>query len=354
MKKFKSLLAILFFVTFSTAVFADVVCHEPGIQGCRGSANRALSYVGVAKTHKSSEVKVYVERTQTGYYFHSNYIASGYSYPTKIFVSKPVDAETAFLNLLFSEPPDMPARQQALTVMKKDATFLLDASVFGETGRPVFDMDSIQKIKVVADDGKLIDAETLITNNPPPLIISRVSGSYLYGIPPHMANAIKTRLDNRKYNQTEASILNFTMDSATEIALQKSSTLSKLLNPIQGKMIDSEVKLREAFSKARGKTLFFVGHVENGSYVIRNAMDTVVFSIEISNMRRISKEYDIELIDFGCRTAQAIKGDALSFGVTTEFNSIDLLNRLEVSVSGATSYADILEKLATAELTTKD
>jgi hypothetical protein len=69
----------------------DVVCRAPGIEGQDISYKHAKGIIGNYTTSDKAEIKVYVERVDGGYYYHSNFCTLNCveNYPTKIFSGEP-------------------------------------------------------------------------------------------------------------------------------------------------------------------------------------------------------------------------------------------------------------------------
>ena len=77
-----------------------VVCREHSVRGFEESAARAVRLLP-PNTSDTRKAAIYVEKTQRGLYFHSNFVSPGAENPTKIAGERLTDLREAFLNLMF-------------------------------------------------------------------------------------------------------------------------------------------------------------------------------------------------------------------------------------------------------------
>jgi len=103
-------------------------------------------------------------------------------------------------------------------------------------------------------------------------------------------------------------------------------------------------EIETAFQEASGKTVILVGHVEDESFVIRDPKNEVTLSTLISTLRSLANKHQVELVDLGCRTAQAIESE-IGLGVTTRFNTVEAVESIERAVSKSQTYAEFFENL---------
>src|SRR5947209_3323497 len=84
----------------STVVsFASEVCRLHRLAPFSDSYDRAVSVLPKATTSNPHKAVIYIEKTDLGIYYQSNYITPGFKYPTKIGSSRATNADTAFINI---------------------------------------------------------------------------------------------------------------------------------------------------------------------------------------------------------------------------------------------------------------
>lgn len=235
-------------------------------------------------------------------------------------------------------------------IKKNKGEIIIDESIFLENGMPSIDLSGASKIKIVKGKDKKVlsdqnKIETLIRNQPPPILISKIEGCCLYGIPPHLYKSYKTKLRNKKFNKDEVSFISLVKDSATNQEISVSPTLKKTSYFATSKVPETLQDLEVAFKKSNGKTLVVLGHIERGSYTIRNAGNSILFQIPVATMRKMAEKNNVKLIDLGCRTALEIDRDTVGVGVISKFNTVDAIRALEKAISQSKNYSEFFAKL---------
>jgi hypothetical protein len=114
--------------------------------------------------------------------------------------------------------------------------------------------------------------------------------------------------------------------------------------------INNLSQIESSFKAAQGKTVMMVSHVEDGNFVVRDPAGKVTFSTSIESVRALAKQYNVELVDLGCQTAQQIQKDSLGLGVTTKFNTVNAVEALERAISRSRNYSDFFQNLTSENL----
>lgn len=342
------LLIFVFAVFCFGQVFGAEVCRLSGLQGFEEPARRAGIFVLKPKTSDPAKAVVYIEKTSEGYYYHSNFVTPGYSYPTKVGSAAATDGAAAFVNIVHADRPTDAAWRQTERTFRDNVEVLVDVSVFDKNGAPTVDLSGVKNVKIVDGRGGRVLAnkgvETLNRRQPPPLILSKILGCCFFGIPPHLAQRYGEALRARPFQQGEVRFMSLIRDSATDSAINK-SLLVKDRRLGNGEQISKLADIEQSFQSAKGKTVVLVGHVEGSNFVARNAKKEVTMNIPIANLRATARKYDVELIDLGCRTAQEISTDSLGLGVTTRFNTVDAVQSVDRALSKSRNYAEFFENL---------
>ncbi len=349
----KQFLVAVFTFCFCSAAIAAEVCRLNRLVPFEAAGDRAVYFLPKRVTSNKAAASVYVEKTSDGAYFHSNYLTPGHDYPTKVGSSKIDDAKFAYVNIVHDSRPSEFEWRSTEEAFKNDVEVFVDISVFDHNGRPTIDFGGVKKITVVDGKSREViakDVEIVSTKTPPPMIVGKSLGCCVYGLPPHMAIRIAKSLRAKKLNRGKVKLLSLAPDSATEAAISKSKTLKKASVSVRPDKIVSEEILVRAMSEAKGRPLIALGHVENGFYVIRDPAGLETFRVSIERLRTIAREYDVELIDIGCRTAEEISAESFGLGVTTEFYTVDAINSIRDALKISTNYAELFETMSSEGL----
>jgi len=310
-------------------------------------------------TRDISKVVIYVESTDKGLYFHSNYLSRAgdgtvSENPTKILTDETSDLLTIFDNIVYwGESITPEEREVASATLRDDVTIYLNQNVFDAGGYPKVDIHGATHVSVVTSSGfEPIgkSAEVLNRVAPPPVLMSKVLGCCLYGIPPHLAAQYYKALEARPLNGGGVRLLSLVRESGTKEVIKESSTLTKAYLGDSRDPVTNLAQIEKAFNAARGSTIVLVSHVEGEDFVIRDAGNAIVSSIPVRSVRDLASKYNVELIDLGCETAQTLKAESLGIGVTTKFNTVDAMRALDRALSQSSSYADFFEKLTSENL----
>lgn len=347
---FKALLAGLLLTSFANFAHATV-CRLPGLDGFESAKARAERTIGKDYTRRDSRIKLYIEMTDAGPYYHSNFISRGHDHATKIGREDIYDLEAVLMNVIHTSREDALAGGDRLRkLMESDIEIHLDTSMIREDGSPKIDLGNATNIRVV--DGKsgssLGTVRRLDRNSPPPLLMTRALGCCFYGIPPHIARQLTERLRLRSFNRKRVKIQSLVSDSATTRALEGSKVLSKVR---AGERPRTKSALIQQIQASAGETMILVGHREGNQLVTRNAANKVEAAFEIAELNQIARESGTELIVLGCETARSIDAATYGVGVVNKFNTVEAIGRLEGAVRKSRNFAEFFENLSGEGLT---
>lgn len=108
----------------------------------------------------------------------------------------------------------------------------------------------------------------------------------------------------------------------------------------------NESEFRQEISKHKHKTIFLVGHIENGKFVNKNPNGEIVFEVEVERLLEISKDLDVNILPFGCYSGQYSPS-----GMTSEINSlktVDILsNSLKTVFRKNNNMGELLNEIGT-------
>lgn len=340
----------LFLLLFPVGVFATV-CRLPGLSGYDDAAARAGSVLP-PKTHDISKLAIYVEVDPNGgFYFHSNFISEGHDNPTKIGGEPTLDTiEWAAQNLVWTSSPTPSEREQVQSSINLPGKIYIDKRVFKEDGTSDLNLDGISEFTIIDRESQSSIAGILIKRDaPPPILAERIAGCCLNGRPIGKGSMLALALTSLKSSPKDTRIISLVADSATvntvnEVGLSKKATM------VSGDASSSMDQIREAFEQQAGKQLVVLGHVESGSFVVRDSSGNQVTSVAIQDLRSLAAENNVLLIEIGCNTASV--GDASSAadaGVLTRFNTVEAVQKLSKAVE-ANNLSEFFERLADEDL----
>ncbi|MGE0420866.1 MAG: hypothetical protein AB7O88_01300 [Reyranellaceae bacterium] len=332
------------------ALAVPQVCRLNQLGGFEDAWKRAKSVLPTDITDDPRRATVYIEKSEAGYYYHSNFKTPGHDYPTKVGTPDLSDAKVAFVNIVFDKRPSTSEWRQTERIFEENVQVIIDVSALGSDGRPLVDIGKARNVRIVdARGGRSLDSEALTTQRPPPSFISRIVGCCLFGRPPHKAKDIGTALAKETVSIRDIRVLNVARDSATESAISQSS-LQRALPGKTAADVTTDAVIVDALRASRGKTMIFVGHVEDGHYVIRDAKQVEVYKIRIERLREIALKERVRLIDIGCKTAEQISADNLGVAVITEFNTVDAINAINAAAGRSKNMSDLLSGLASENI----
>lgn len=353
MRCFRHFTALAFILLCSSFAFEQtVVCREDGIKGHEVEAKRAHRFL-TADTSDISKAVIYVEKTADGLYFHSNYITPGAPNPTKVLTKDSSDFRQVFVNMVYGENFTNDEEITALTQFRQNVHIFLDRSMFTQGGYPLVDVGDARYVAIVDGRNLKFDigpVDRLDRATPPPILMSRVLGCCLFGIPPHLAAQYQKALEARPFDRTSVHLLSLVRDSGTKSAIHESTNLRKAHIGDSAGPVSTLAQIESAFRTASGSTVVLVSHVEGTNFVIRDAARNLVSSIPMDSVRALASKYNVELIDLGCETAQRLKLEQIGIGVTTKFNTVDAVRALDRALSHSANYADFFQTITSQNL----
>ncbi|MGK3191514.1 hypothetical protein [Enterobacter soli] len=304
---------------------------------------------------------IYVEYTPNGkIYYRSNYISAGFSNPTRIYGNPnkiPIlkDIESVVLNIFYADNSlSQSAADYIWRNFKEQATLTLDISMFDENGVPRIDLTGIKNIKIVDTNRNepiyYEYGEILQTRSPPPSLIAKIKGCCFYGRPPSSIEGYREMLSAKPFHKNDIKIASMFIDSATEHTLKKDKILKSKQLKFDPRKIASIDDFKKMLSKAHGKTLILLGHVEDSHYVIRDSKNIEIFKISIKEARELAVQESITLIDIGCETAKAIDSNSLGIGVATTYNSVNSLKSIKDALINSRNFEDFMSNISSEGL----
>jgi hypothetical protein len=149
--------------------------------------------------------------------------------------------------------------------------------------------------------------------------------------------------------QGDVGVLSLVRDTATQKAVQQSSTLARAYIGDVSSPPTGLSQIESAFASAWGKTVVLVSQVDGENFVVRHSTGSATSSIPVKAVRDLAAKYQIQLIDVGCETARKPGLEKPSIGVATTFNTVDAMKALDIAISQSIDYADFFQALASKQ-----
>jgi hypothetical protein len=338
----KSTRLVILLLLAAVAVRADVVCRSPGgIEGFAAEYKEAELYIR-PDTRSLRDMDVFVTVRKDVLYLHSNYMTRGFDVATKIATeSAEFDLLTLLMNLVNSkERTWIPAETVASQL--GSMRFFVSADFFRSTKFDPLNVEDAGQLLVI-DDGGVVRKTLLI---PDASGRQRVVMEFQPSLYKKVDDPASANLNNlyvtRRFERNDVRLLLLSVDSTTETLVKEKIPAA---NTITFDLTSKE-SLERSLSNHRGKTVFPLGHIEEDSFVVRDAGNKVLFEIPLTELNDIAKKYKVTMFALGCNSAKATR----TAGVLNTFNTVDAVNRFATAMSSSATYMDFFHKLASDDV----
>ncbi|WP_281559099.1 hypothetical protein [Thalassomonas sp. RHCl1] len=348
----KLFIRVLLFFIFCGIAHATV-CRLPGLNGFNESQIRGEKFIR-STTSNLKDVSLYIELTENGPWYHSNYITPGFEHPTKIGREDIYDAQRAYNNIAITQEildKDSSIIGRLEKAYEENSTIYVDQSVLNSDGTSKIDFGRAKNlIAVDGKTGKQLSEIVKIdrTLGRKTLLTGRALGCCFFVFPPHFLKTLVAQLRSKLFNSKNVNIVSLVKDSATARAFKESKFLSKNVKQPDG--LETKVALRNQIKDSRGKTLIVVGHVEGKKFVTRDEAGNMVFDYDVADLHTLAKKNNVQLIALGCETAKNVDLATTGSGVVKKFNTVDAVSNLEAAFSSSKNYAEFFENLTSPDL----
>jgi len=176
----------------------------------------------------------------------------------------------------------------------------------------VENVDKLVNAKVLTPEGKIYSVKEFDTSQEKEKIIGAEIFPNCFIDVRKQFNNFHQYLTTKKVEADEIIISSLVTNSETNNTLKE-----QLPNNHSILTCKNETEFRAELSKLKHKTLFIVGHIENGNFVNKSASGEKIFELEVEKLLKISKDLDVNIIPFGCFSSQYSPS-----GTTSEINSL--------------------------------
>ena len=175
---------------------------------------------------------------------------------------------------------------------------------------------------------KVEEGEVLIINNKSESHAKIEENIYIKNKKNLDVNEVKRELKTRSFNAEDVSIVSLFRNSETGSHLK--NVLGK---DFQTSSTTNRTSLLNTLKSNKGKTIFLMGHVENGAFTSYNLDGTVSLSLKLNEIGDLGKKYNVDILPIGCSS-----GRYGGRGILNDANSIDIINRLGRSLKQRNAY----------------
>lgn len=204
---------------------------------------------------------------------------------------------------------------------------------------------------IVAWRAPVVGIESLKTVSNESILMSKIVGCCLYGIPPLRAAEYRRVLGNARIDPQDIRVASLFVDNATEAQIAGSPAFRKARLSGDAGWIRDERDIGALLWQASGKTLVLLAHTEGFDYVIRGPAGEVRARIPISEVRRLAKAYRVNLIDLGCSNATRVDNvSQFGFGLLTEYRSTAAVDAVNRAIQDSRTALDFLGAIASDDI----
>ena len=261
-------------------------------------------------------MKVYVSVENSSLYVQSNYLTSGAEYPTKISTQEKIATADVIAVNLVGEKDASGFDQEQVVQALPDIKWVVEKKLFADPNYGGFNFQHGQ-VFVIGDDDVPRPSIVVVSDNRERRVVALRDHLYAPADENNIGRLSKA-LNEQKFQSNEVVLMPLVMNSATlDLVNQSVPTQNRLL------ISDfSKTSIYNGLSSQRSKTVFLLGHVENGSFVVLDSAGDAVVSLPVEELQKYAEENGINIYALGCNSAALTRA-----GAATEFNTVDAVSR---------------------------
>ena len=328
------------FAAFCYLNAQNVVCRKEYIGGTEELYDKAKIYLS-ANTSEISKTEVYVTFEDGCLYMHSNFVNHGASYPTKMYLKLSKVDKTPIDELVLN----MFYPSELIDAARADGIDLADNIEIQNNVKYILDYRFIEKVKdnlntvigekanlmYVDNQGgkhKMLYCKSLKGKDELNYAIEYRENIYSY-IENENIESILNDMDKKLFNESDCKLLFW--GNNTETMNKINSDFSDIIIKTDNFSIGAIDLL---LSKYKGKTLMFLGHIEEDEFVFEKNR------LKLVDIENCCEKYGISFYPIGCKSS-LISGE----GPMDDFNSIYALNLLKEALK-SNNWGEFLSKFA--------
>jgi len=227
---------------------------------------------------------------------------------------------------------DTREEQQAVVHVLSDMTWYVDKSLFEDPIYGAFDFQG-GRVLVVGSDDIARDSK---------IAYSGITKTRFLKVSNHLYTPITENVE--QLTRTLTSVPFVPNDVGLLPLVTNGATLEALLEVPEANrasLIEStREELFHTIDKWSGKTLFVMGHVEDASFVMKDAGDNVLLTATLNELKAYGREHKVNIVTIGCNSAVHT-----GTGAANVFNTLDAVSQFRVAIS-SDSWAKFLSAFA--------
>lgn len=323
-------------IAAASGLARDVVCRLPHIKGFEQEYDEAKRYTGENVT-SLSQLKVYIQARGDTLYCQSNFVTKGYDYPTKLATSQTgIGGPSLVLNLV-GESGESGISESELTQAYQTIPLYVDQSVFTSSKFKNLDFGDASRVFHIGDDGTPRRATSIFDGDSTRWLVEYASSLFAPADVQGIAK-LAAELKARPLSTSDLRFVSLTKNTSTT---KKIAELIPAENRIEFDLSSVEA-LKQRLAEHRGKTVFFLGHVEDGNFVTYDAAGKEIFKVGVKEVQDAALECcQVSVFALGCHSGKATGRN----GVLEAFNTVDAVERFHDAL-GAANFLDFLQRLA--------
>ncbi|RAJ90046.1 hypothetical protein LX87_05525 [Larkinella arboricola] len=331
-------------------------CTKSSVIGMESEAATAASTIGREYTSKLKEVKIYITikkqpNTDDEFiYLHSNLKPEGFPYPLKAVY--PFDTYRDFGNSNLKElvrglinPGQTGYNELDVNIAYQNhIKFFIENSVFKDKyfASIILGEPKNAKVRYLGDWRQLkqFRSESSIINN-----YASIKPNLFLKLNNDKVVDLMSKYKNTKFSKEDIRIISLVTNSATEKKIDELIPKSLILNvDFTNLTIDN---FRQKLINNKDRTIFLLGHIENGYFVTYDETGRKIFDISISEIAKITQEQNISIFLIGCKSAEFTNGRITS--IVNKFNTVQAVEKVSKAIN-ANDYMDFFQKMSSEDL----
>lgn len=317
-----------------------LACRLPGIAGFGKAAAKAKKHLKPT-TRAVSQTTVFITVENGELYLHSNYITGRFEHPTKIATDEAnIDLLTLAHNLIGGEES---SGVSGRTFMRSfnDITFTVEQRLFTHPRFKHLDFSNARNVKIIGTDGVVRPTRQMRLSSDEVHRFVQHDKLYVRATEPNAAKVVRS-FAAKPFRQNDVRVISMVTDRATN---QKMTELIPETNRVSFDWSAAN-EMENVMAANRGRTLIFIGHVENGSYIVLDANNSVVLlTIPLSQLESMAKRHDVTLYALGCNSA----GNA-GVGVADVFNTVEAVQGVSAALQTSGTHFQFVNRLSSPDL----
>jgi hypothetical protein len=317
----------------------SLVCRLPSIAGFDRAAAKAKKCLK-PNTTSVAQTTVFITVENEQLYLHSNYVTRGFKNPTKIATGETnMDLANLAYNLIGTEDSGgMTAR--AFMQSFNEMTFIVDQRLFTHARYKHLDFNNARNVKIIGADGVIRPTRQMRLSNGDVHRFVKHDKLYVRATEPNASKVVKS-FAAKPFRQSDVRVISMVTDHATN---NKMAELIPEANRVSFNWSAAN-ELETIMAANQKRTLIFVGHVENDSYVVLDSSNRPLLTVSLRHLESMAKRHDITLYALGCNS-----GGNAPVGPIDVFNTVEVVQGISAALQTSVTHFQFVNRLSSPDL----